>query len=518
VSGDGITTKYPQRYGPFVLAAPIGAGGGTADVWLALAPDGRVCVLKKLLRVSGVIRDVNEALFRRRADIALRLKHPSVAETYFAMEVNGELVIAEEYVDGWDLSGVRCWEMPLGLRVHVVREVAAALQFVHEFEGLGIVHRDIAPENVMVAFNGEVKLIDFGYASAPSKVGLTVTGHAYGRTAYAAQEVRSGGDADRRSDIFALGVVLWEVLATKRLWGALIDEKFPPAETLPPSRWNPDVPAELDAVVRRAIADDPDERFQTAAELGAALAPYAPPSAAAKADLAVFMEIRSGDISRSWAERRLADARTFEAEESSRAKVQLDEDERPERRRRIERRARRSHGRWTAALVVGVSGLLGVVASATLAWRHRSAVEPRLPENAPPSDGAPYKTPSVAPPSVPANANDVVDDGGETGAGPQTRPEEPATPHTQVRKVRSVRRHRAAVDAPGTSDAYAAALVAGERAFAASDWRGAEEQASTAKDSEDRETRARAYLLLSRALEKQGRTVEAGLAAERAKR
>src|SRR4051812_128559 len=277
MAGDGDF----QRLGPYVLLRTSGAGGmGRIDLALRAQPDGvpTLCVLK---RIHAELRSrEQDARFRREANIARQLSHTAIARTLGVEEIDGELVLLQELVHGVDarLLGTRLASagerIPLATTLHIASEVARALSYAHAFGDLGIVHRDVTPDNVMLSFAGEVKLIDFGIARSDVDAALTSAGQIVGRPTYTAPEIWKGAQADRRADIYSLGVVVWQLLTGRRFAEAGPDDQSP---TPAPSAHNPDVSADLDAVVMRALASGPEQRYQDAAELQEALRAFVPP-------------------------------------------------------------------------------------------------------------------------------------------------------------------------------------------------------------------------------------------------
>jgi hypothetical protein len=203
-------------------------------------------------------------------------------------EANGHYYLAMEYLPGEDLSRVVAQARKTGQRVPVdiaaaiVSSAAAGLHFAHELTGedgkpLGLVHRDATPSNIIVTYYGAVKLVDFGVAKTEGSAHAE-TGQVKGKVSYLAPEQVSGGPIDRRTDVFCLGIVLWEMLTGRKLFSREHSEAAvravlhdaPPA----PSAFRPDVPPELDDIVLKALAKRPEERFQTASELEDALEGY----------------------------------------------------------------------------------------------------------------------------------------------------------------------------------------------------------------------------------------------------
>lgn len=257
-----------QRFGPYLVVRTSGTGG-MGRVQLALRTDGQepdLCIIKRMH--SDERAPDQEARFDREARIAARLSHENIARTLRVESIEGELCLIQEFVDGMNLSRLMrqagTQPIPEWAAAHIVREVANALTYAHEFGELEIVHRDVTPENVMLSYAGDVKLIDFGISRSRVDGTLTSIGAVVGRRAYMPPEVWAGARPDRRADVYALGVVLWELATGRRLeetdeatWG----ESIPDPRTV-----RPDLREDLASVILRAVAPDPAERFQTTAE------------------------------------------------------------------------------------------------------------------------------------------------------------------------------------------------------------------------------------------------------------
>ena len=288
--------ELPARFGPYVLLRSL-SQGGMGEVFLAMSgPPGleTLCVVKRILRERRADPDFLRR-FRHEADIARRLVHGNIAQTHAVGEIGGELFIAQEFVDGHDLQELLDRAVtdhrpiPVASAVEVACGVARALAYAHDFEGLDLVHRDVTPGNIRVTYAGEVKLLDFGIARSELAAGLTVPGQRWGKLAFMSPEQAQNRTLDRRTDIYALGLVLWAML-TGRPVGTTIDgdrvvapstdpQRFPEdilkRDPTPPSRLNPSVPVALDEVVSRALAKRREGRFANAADVAAALAPFA---------------------------------------------------------------------------------------------------------------------------------------------------------------------------------------------------------------------------------------------------
>jgi tetratricopeptide (TPR) repeat protein len=282
------------------------------EVFLAMSgPPGleTLCVIKRILQERR-----SDAEFLRRfhheADMARRLVHGNIVQTHAVGDIEGEPFIAQEFVDGHDLQELldraasEGRPMPVAAAVQVACEVARGLAYAHDFENLELIHRDVTPGNIRITYAGEVKLLDFGIARSELSAGLTVPGQRWGKLAFMSPEQARNRSLDRRSDIYTLGLVLWTML-TGRPVGTTMDgdrvvapstdrqrlledllKRDPPA----PSRLSSAVPVALDEVVARALAKRCEARFANAADLAAALAPFASVVPSGEAILAELMQ------------------------------------------------------------------------------------------------------------------------------------------------------------------------------------------------------------------------------------
>jgi serine/threonine protein kinase len=285
-------------------AGSIGAGkysvfgnlgrGGMADIQLGAAkgPKGfSKLVVVKRLRAALADDLAVVSMFMDEARLAARLNHPNVVNTYEFGEENGAYFIVMEYLDGQSLNEVlqavaaSKKPVPPTLWARVLADALAGLHYAHElrdYDGthLHVVHRDVSPQNIVVTYDGRIKLVDFGIAKATMNVARTESQVIKGKLAYMAPEQADPTDGialDRRADIFAMGIVLWECLTGKRLITGDVRSaltKIVDMEFERPSKLDPDVPPELDAITMRALERNLDERFQTAEEMRDALHAY----------------------------------------------------------------------------------------------------------------------------------------------------------------------------------------------------------------------------------------------------
>ncbi len=278
-----------RRLGKYLLIEPI-ASGGMAEVWRAevAGPAGFVKqVAVKLVRADRGDDDEMVRMFTQEARLAGSLHHANIVHVFDLDFIEGRYAIAMELVHSKSLREVldRCRELNVrfGLprAVHVAEQVARALAYAHRpvAEGgvAGLVHRDVSPHNILVSFEGEVKLTDFGIARVPGTGSLTGPGMLKGKLGYMAPEQASDAPADARADIFALGVVLWESCTGQRLFArdnevATLRALTGGDRIVPPSFWNENVPPALDAIVMGALERDPARRTGTADEIAARLA------------------------------------------------------------------------------------------------------------------------------------------------------------------------------------------------------------------------------------------------------
>jgi serine/threonine-protein kinase len=278
-----VSASTGRRYEPI---AQIGRGG-MAEVLLTLVDAGggvrRLEVLKRIWPELATDPDF-VTMFLDEARLSLRLNHPNVVQTHEVLIADGELAIAMEYLDGQPLTRILnrllrgSTDLSLSLRLRILTRVLAGLEHAHtltDIDGtaLGVVHRDVSPQNVFVTYDGQVKLVDFGVAKTLAASHHTRPGAIKGKIAYMAPEQFQCGDIDRRADVFAVGVMLWEMLSARRMWHRMTEVEIvshlASGRSMPPLPVPSDgsLPAGLDAICARALHIDPDRRYQTAADL-----------------------------------------------------------------------------------------------------------------------------------------------------------------------------------------------------------------------------------------------------------
>jgi serine/threonine protein kinase len=278
--------------GKYQIFASLGRGG-MADVFLAVArgPMGfnKLTVIKRLR--ADLAADPSFAnMLLDEARLAARLSHPNVVHTYEVGEENGVYFIAMEYLEGQPLVRIARTsakyadkKLTAPFAARIIADALSGLHYAHElrdYDGtsLKIIHRDVSPHNIFVTYDGVVKIMDFGIAKAASSATQTEVGVLKGKLAYMAPEQVMSDPVDRRADIFAMGIVLWELLTGERLFNsAVAAAAMHKLLTQPIPRVSeklPDIDPKLDALVAKALEKKPENRFQTAHEMRNALEDY----------------------------------------------------------------------------------------------------------------------------------------------------------------------------------------------------------------------------------------------------
>jgi eukaryotic-like serine/threonine-protein kinase len=265
-----INTLFDGRYR---VVRKLGAGG-MADVYLAEDEELGRRVAIKILNDRHANDEQFVERFRREAKNAAGLSHPNIVSIYDRGEAEGTYYIAMEYLDGRSLKEqlVARGPMPIADAIHFARQILNALRFAHR---KGVVHRDIKPHNVMVDGDQRLKVTDFGIARAGASQ-MTEAGAIVGTAQYLSPEQARGAAVDQRSDLYSIGVVLYEMLTGEVPFTGdtpvEIAMKHLSDTPRPPSTLRPEIPPDLDMIVLRALAKNPDDRFQTADEMDAELA------------------------------------------------------------------------------------------------------------------------------------------------------------------------------------------------------------------------------------------------------
>src|SRR5688572_12327721 len=242
---------------------------------------------ERLVAVKRILPNIAEdkdfiRMFIDEAKIAVQLNHANIAQIFDLGVVDGSYFIALEHIHGRDLRAIfdrsrqQGEPMPVAQACFVIMKICEGLDYAHNKRDQGgkelaLVHRDVSPQNILVSFEGEVKLIDFGIAKAAGKGSKTQAGILKGKFGYMSPEQVRGLPVDRRSDVFSCGIVLYELLTNERLFVGESDfstlEKVRNVEILPPSTYNRKIPEELERIVLKALSKDVDDRYQNAIDL-----------------------------------------------------------------------------------------------------------------------------------------------------------------------------------------------------------------------------------------------------------
>jgi serine/threonine-protein kinase len=268
--------------------------GGMAEVYRGVA-ESAVGGIKKSVAIKKILPNLTKnkkfiQMFLDEARVSMHLQHANIVGVFDIGMADTAYFIVMEFVDGANLKTLieslrrQGQRMKLPQVLYIMMEVCKGLQYAHDATDpetgreLGIVHRDISPPNILISKRGEVKLVDFGLAKATSQLETTDPGVVKGKFSYLSPEAAGGKEVDRRADIFAVGILIYELLTGKRLFFG--DTDYQTVEMVRQARvpaiapQNPEVSAELEEIVRRALARDPAERFDHAADLQEALAQF----------------------------------------------------------------------------------------------------------------------------------------------------------------------------------------------------------------------------------------------------
>jgi serine/threonine-protein kinase len=391
------------------------ASGGTATVHLGrlsgTAGFARVVCIKRLHPHLAKEAEFVKMLLDE-ARIAARIRHPNVVSILDVVSDEAEVFVVMEYVAGQPLArlvrlaGERGERVPVPVAVAIVRDLLQGLHAAHETcdengEPLGVVHRDVSPQNVLVGQDGIARVVDFGIAKARGRLSTTEEGRLKGKLAYMAPEQLRADEVTRKSDVYAAGIVLWELLCGERLFagdneGHILEQALL-ADIAPPSGHAADLPKGLDDVVLRALERDPAQRYATARDMVAALDTCVLPAPASEV-AAWVSAIAGNDLS-------LQAARVLEVEKAAMPVEAI----------------RRWRG-WKAAGGVALAVLVGVGIGAFASSRTSSKAEAAAPVPPPASEQAPPEPstqPAVAAP--PASSQATAPEGLRRHPAPKPR-------------------------------------------------------------------------------------------------
>ena len=269
------------------------AAGGMAEVFKGVAES--LQGFRKTVAIKRILPALTKntkfvTMFLDEARLSLFLQHANIVQVFDIGHADDTYFIVMEYVDGVDLKAVLEWRRRIGRRltigqtIYIIMEVCKGLSYAHDLvhpetgELLNIVHRDVSPANVLISRNGEVKLADFGLAKAASQLESTDPGVVKGKMSYLSPEAARGENVDHRADVFAVGILLYEMLTGKRLFYGDTDyqtvELVRNAKIPPIAAQNPEVEPEFEEICRKALARRTEDRFQIATDLQDALAHY----------------------------------------------------------------------------------------------------------------------------------------------------------------------------------------------------------------------------------------------------
>lgn len=268
--------------------------GGMAEVFRGVAEG--IEGFKKAVAIKRILPNLTKnqkfvSMFLDEARLSLFLQHANIVAVFdISKTKDNAYFLVMEYVDGCNLKALmerqkaKGKRLDIGVAIYLMNECCKALGYAHNLDhpengsALGIVHRDISPPNILLSKNGEVKLVDFGLAKANSQIESTDPGVVKGKFSYLSPEAASGLEVDARADIFAVGIILWEMFTGRRLFYG--DTDYQTVELVRQARvpsiqaLNPEIDGELEAIVRKALARDPADRYQHAEDLGEALEQY----------------------------------------------------------------------------------------------------------------------------------------------------------------------------------------------------------------------------------------------------
>jgi serine/threonine-protein kinase len=423
---DPSVAGLPRQLGRYTLVRKL-ATGGMAELFLAIQRS--VGGFEKLIVIKRILPSMNQdqafiEMLLHEARIAATLSHPNVVQVFDLGMVDGAYFIAMEHVQGEDLRSIvrqlksrNAIEFPMEHALSIVLGVCAGLAYAHEKRDLNgaplnIVHRDVSPQNVIVTFSGDVKVVDFGIAKSDARPGEdTESGRLKGKVPYMSPEQARGEGVDWRGDIFAVGVILFELTTGRRLFKTaseyetlklICDREYPL-----PSSVRPGYPPALEAIVMRALTKSREERWQSAREMQEALEEFVRQDriGASRTSLSKFMELLfeeklAGHKAALLHDKVLADSVAVETLEA--AAVSGIESGRPWSLGPTTMRTvtdARVAGQSRTAIVLAAIGLLALVGTASGAARSWSKRTPEI---------APEHSAAAAPVVAPAHDRGVI--------------------------------------------------------------------------------------------------------------
>jgi CheY-like chemotaxis protein len=301
-------TPAPGQFGRYLLLEKIGSGG-MAEVFKARmrGEEGfeKIVAIKRIVPHMAA-NDAFITMFVDEAKLAAQLNHNNITHIYDLGKVDAWHYIAMEFVEGKDLRTLlklakeRAYPLPAELALFIAAKIANALDYAHRRPAadgteLNLVHRDVSPQNILISYEGDIKLCDFGIAKAASKVSTTISGALKGKLQYMSPEQAWGKRVDRRSDVFSLGAVLYEMLTGSPLFEGDTDmsvlERVREGEVEPPSARGVEVSKRVDQIVLKALAKNPQDRYQNASEMEKDLHAvlYAFQPSPGPADIAIYL-------------------------------------------------------------------------------------------------------------------------------------------------------------------------------------------------------------------------------------
>jgi serine/threonine protein kinase len=293
VAGYPIPSSSPSysRFGDYILLDRINVGG-MAEVYrgkkIGVEGFAKMVALKRILPNIAEDEEFIE-MFVDEAKLASQMHHANVVQIHDLGKTEGSYFIAMEYISGvdlrtvWDRARKRNRLLPIAMSCYLMQRVCEGLDYAHRKKDdyghdFGLVHRDVSPQNVLVSFEGEVKVVDFGIAKAKNKVSKTQAGILKGKFGYMSPEQVRGVELDNRSDIFACGVLLWELLVGDRLFLGESDfstlEKVRNVETVPPTQLNKNLSPQVERIVMKALSKSREDRYRWASEMAEDLQRY----------------------------------------------------------------------------------------------------------------------------------------------------------------------------------------------------------------------------------------------------